>query len=86
MKIDSIKKCRLQLGLTQQELADYLGVHRTSLAKAEKGTFILTTAPLMKLSALEKFLQQQPAENQELKEKNIFNKTSDLCKTIEIRC
>ncbi len=76
----------MQLGLTQQELADYLGVQRSSLAKAEKGSLILTTAPLMKLVALEKHVQQQPTEKQELKEKNIFNKSSDFCKKTEIKC
>lgn len=59
--METIKISRVQLGLTQQEFADYLGVHRSQLSKAEMGTYTLKTSALMKLADLEKLLVSKPA-------------------------
>ena len=48
----SIKKQRLSLGVTQQELADYLDISRSHLAMAEGGHRELPLTAQAKLSAL----------------------------------
>ncbi len=51
------KQVRRQYGLTQQQLADYLGITKGLLAMAELGKRTLPTAALLKLS----LMQQKPA-------------------------
>lgn len=47
-----IKKLRKQAGLTQEKLAEYLGVDRSFISKAEKGERALTSVMLDRLATL----------------------------------
>ncbi len=48
-----MKALRKANGFTQQDLADYLGIHRSDVANAEDGRRELPTKHLMKLSRLQ---------------------------------
>ncbi|MFN0050092.1 MAG: helix-turn-helix domain-containing protein [Cytophagales bacterium] len=50
-----IKKIRLQLGLSQRQMANLLGIPRSVCAMAETGKRSLPTAVLLKLSEMELF-------------------------------
>lgn len=51
------KQLREKLGLTQQELADKLGVHRTTIVNREKGHVPLTPEMFFALSGIERVTQ-----------------------------
>ena len=55
--INSLKQLRAHLGLSQTALADYLGIARTILIRAETGLCTLTTPILKKLGQLEIWMQ-----------------------------
>lgn len=55
--INSLKELRARLGLTQTDLAEYLGIARTILIRAETGLCTLTTPVLKKLGQLEIWMQ-----------------------------
>jgi transcriptional regulator with XRE-family HTH domain len=48
----SLKELRTQLGLTQQDLAEYLRVARSNVAKAEGGSRSLPSAALIKVGQI----------------------------------
>ncbi len=57
--MSGIQHLREKFGLTQQQLAVYLGVARSHLAMAEKATRSLPTSALLKLAVLEKSLHSK---------------------------
>lgn len=58
--METIRSCRIKLGLSQQEFAEYLMIERSRLSRAENGMSTLPASALMKLASLEKFLEHQP--------------------------
>ncbi len=52
----TVKQLRTQLGMSQVDMATYLGINRTALAHAEKGRASLLVPALKKLATLEKAL------------------------------
>lgn len=56
--MNSLKDIRTQLGLSQCEMANKLGIERSRLAKAETGDRSLDSASLMKLAELEKGVRE----------------------------
>ena len=56
--MSQIKALRKQLGLTQEQLGQFLEVGHTQVSQAEKGKRKLSDKPLMKLALLSHCLQQ----------------------------
>ena len=50
-------------GISRPELADFLGITRQGLGKAERGLFNLSTANLVKLCRLQACLDELPGED-----------------------
>jgi transcriptional regulator with XRE-family HTH domain len=73
--MNSIKTLRKKLGLSQYDLAEYLGITRSQLNMAERGERGLNTASMLKISRMEiaitalntgkRRLPEQPAAEQE---------------------
>lgn len=56
---DRIRKARLEQGMTQQELADYIGVSKQAVYKYE--TNIVTNIPTDKIDAIARRLRVAPS-------------------------
>lgn len=58
-----LESIRNTLGLSQQNLADFLGVHRSAVSKTELGTRTLPDVALIKAIALDHLIESFPEES-----------------------
>ncbi len=61
--MNGIKELRLQLGLSQEKLAEYLGIPRSSLSMSEAGQRCLPVKALQMLALLQQSLQSTDHKN-----------------------
>jgi DNA-binding XRE family transcriptional regulator len=80
--MDTCKNIRKQFGLTQQDLAMYLGVNRITIIRIEKGEAVLNTNALLKMADLQKCVEQVESR----RKKTLTEETKNYCRKLEEEC
>jgi transcriptional regulator with XRE-family HTH domain len=82
----TVKHTRLLLGLSQRDLAQYLGIARTRLMKTEKGDCGLSTVALFKLAYIEKRILTATPADAAKKVATCTKSTRDFCTRRALNC